>query len=155
LRDVSDADVDTSNFRRQHKELMKLAGELMALLEAERVRQRVHDVLLSLARFNGKLRIHAAMENDALYPRLLTDPDEAVQRAAQVLYDEVGDLYRTFDRHARRWSSTEAIAGDAEMFIAETMELLRRLGARMMRENAELYPLVDARAGVALSLGST
>ena len=143
---MEDAERDMSKFRRQHKELMGLAGELMVLLEADRVRARTQEVVVALARFSGRLKVHAAMENEALYPRLFADPDEAVQRIARALYAEVGDLYRVFDRHARRWMSAEAISADAETFVNDTMELIRLLGARMMRENKELYPLVESRA---------
>jgi hemerythrin-like domain-containing protein len=136
----------TSTFRRQHKELMVLAGEVLALLEPSRVRVRTHEVVVALARFSGKLKMHAAMENQALYPALFADEDEDVQRAARALFAEVGDLYRHFERHAKRWSTAEVIAADAEAFVTETAEFLRLLGARMMRENSELYPLVEERA---------
>ena len=137
---------DTHKFRRQHKELMKLAAELMTLLEAQRVRERTPEVASALARFSGKLKVHAAMENDALYPRLFADHDCAVRESARALFDEFGDLYRLFERHAGRWNGSQAISADAEAFVTETMELLRRLGARMIRENTELYPLVESRA---------
>ncbi len=106
--------------------------------------ERPEEACLRLARFTGKLKVHAAMENAALYPRLLESESAAVREQAQALYLEVGELYEVFARFSENWRSAEAVREDPKRFARETVELLQRLGQRMTRENEELYPLVDA-----------
>jgi hypothetical protein len=100
-----------------------------------------------VAKFAGKLTVHASMENEALYPRLFDHPDPAVRTRAKELFDEVGDLYTTFNDYAARWPTVAAIQANGPAFVKETREILFRLAIRMTRENDELYPLVDASGG--------
>lgn len=134
---------ESQRFKRQHHELMRLAGDLLKFCEAGRVRDHAPEVRSALVRFTGKLRIHAAMENDAVYPRLMNHSREDIRKKAQALYAEVGDLYKRFDRYAKQWHDLELLRSEPERFLEETQEMLRMLGMRMMREDAELYPLVD------------
>jgi iron-sulfur cluster repair protein YtfE (RIC family) len=137
-------DRPTERFRRQHKELVKLAGELMQVLDVETLTERPDEACRRLARFTGKLKVHAAMENSALYPRLLESAHAPVRDEARKLFLEVGELYDHFAKYSERWCSAATVQDDPEGFSTETMSLLQRLGQRMMRENEQLYPLVDA-----------
>jgi hypothetical protein len=84
------------------------------------------------------------MENEALYPRLLRHADETVRERARSLFDEVGGLYATFHGYTSRWPTVASIHADPQAFVTETRELLARLAFRMVRENDELYPLVES-----------
>ncbi len=134
---------ESQRFRRQHHELMRLAGDLLKYCEVSRVRDEAPEVRSALVRFTGKLRIHAAMENDAVYPRLINHEREDVRTKARSLFAEVGDLYKRFERYSKQWHDLELLRAEPERFLTETQEMLRMLGMRMMREDAELYPLVD------------
>jgi hypothetical protein len=84
------------------------------------------------------------MENEALYPRLLGHGDAGVRARAAELYGEVGTLYSTFHAHTARWPSVASIEASPAEFVDQTRALLMRLAVRMVRENDELYPMVDA-----------
>lgn len=137
----------THRFVRQHEELSVVAKELMKHLDSVRIAEDPAPVRRMLASFSGKLRVHAAMEQEALYPRLLASSDSAVRDKANELLEEVGDLYELFFRHLSKWSDGPLIRSDAEGFCRETMQLFHRLKVRMKRENEELYPMVDGPAG--------
>lgn len=132
----------TERFERQHAELVSLAKALAAELDTRRVSADPTAARKALAAFSGKLRVHAAMEQDALYPRLLSSKNPEVAQKARELDAEVGALYATFFSYLERWSSAEAIKANPEDFGRETMMQLHLLGQRMKRENRELYPLV-------------
>ena len=117
----------------------------MKRLNPETLPREAAEVRRLLAQFSGKLRIHAAMENEALYPRLLDDPDEEVRAVARRLLAEVGGLYEEFDGYTERWATAAQIAERPREFVNDTMKVMQRLGARMTREGAELYPLADER----------
>ena len=134
----------TERFRRQHEELQQLGLEIAGKLSRKTLPTDAANVRRLVARFAGKLSVHASMENEALYPRLLRHPDPAVRARAESLFDEVGTIYATFGAYAKRWPTTASIEADNAGFVRDTREVLRVLAFRMMRENEELYPLVEA-----------
>jgi hypothetical protein len=134
----------TDNFRRQHDELQSLAIAIAQQLVVKNLEDNAPNVRLMLAKFSGKLKVHAKMENEALYPRLLHHRDPVIRAQAKGLLDEVQKLYSTFGTYADRWCAAGAIEGNPAEFIRATMETFRLIGKRMMRENGELYPMVDA-----------
>lgn len=140
---MSDAHGITARFARQHDQLAELAEDLLRMLDADDLALDPTPVRRTLAVFSGRLRVHAAMEQEALYPRLLASSDPLVASKAQELLDDVGDIYKAFFDHMSRWSSADEIRARCELFRRETWALLHRLHARMKRENDELYPLVD------------
>lgn len=132
----------TSGFRRQHRELQQLAAGLVrAALRSDADGVRIRR---KLSRFVGKLRVHAAMETEALYPSLLESSDAAVRRKAERLHEELGPLYGLVDDFMLRWDSAEEIEARRVRFRIELTRMIAKLGWRMMREDRELYPLADA-----------
>ena len=125
---------------------MALAVSLTQALVPSKVAADPSEARSLLARFRGRLSVHAAMENDALYPSLAGHADPAVRERAKRLFDEVGPVYAAVNDHATRWATAEAIQADPAQFVRETLEMLKALGRRMTRENEQLYPLVDATA---------
>ena len=136
----------TDNFRRQHEELMALAFEIHHHLDAVALTETgaASHVRRLMARFAGKLFVHAEMENKALYPRLLHHRDDAVRERAQALYEDVKRIYGSFGEYAKRWPTPQSIAAASRDFVRDTRDVMKLLGLRMLRENDELYPLVDA-----------
>jgi serine/threonine protein kinase len=136
----------TSNFRRQHEELANLGAELFQqlALPPDEIATRAHELRRSIARFAGKLNMHASMENEALYPRLFEHRDARVREKANDLFEEVKGIYSAFAVYAKRWPTTESIQKEPLAFAKETKRMLKTLWMRMSRENEELYPLVDA-----------
>lgn len=134
----------TDRFVRQHEELMLLGKALGRELDTRTIAEDPSRVRRALAAFSGKLRIHAAMEQQALYPRLLASDDAAVAGKARALESEIGPLYQSFFDYLATWSAPGAIQNEMEGFCRETMLQLYQLSTRMKRENRELYPLVDA-----------
>ena len=133
----------TDRFRRQHEELQELGLAIAAKLSKRTVAAEASTVRRLVARFAGKLLVHASMENEALYPRLLAHSDGGVRTHARELFDEVGDLYAAFHGYAARWPSAASIEADPPGFVRETREILTRLAFRMVRESDELYPMVE------------
>jgi hypothetical protein len=140
----SGAPKSTDRFVRQHEELMNLGKALGKELDTRTISEDPTRVRKALAAFSGKLRVHAAMEQQALYPRLLSSDDPEVVGKARTLENEIGPLYQSFFNYLQAWSGAGAIQTDIEEFCRETMKQLFQLSTRMRRENHELYPLVDA-----------
>lgn len=134
----------TDKFRRQHEELVVLAGKIQALLDPVALTKDATEVRRMVAKFRGVLVVHARMENEALYPRLLEHPEPAVRTKVEAIFRDVGPIYDQVDVYAQRWPSADAIRADVSGFIRDTVVLLRTLGVRLTREDRELYPLADS-----------
>jgi hypothetical protein len=114
----------TANFRRQHEELMVLARALSQEVAADGIDGRAAAIRVSLARFAGKLQIHASMEEEALYPWLLAHPDPVVRARAAALHAEFGPVYGAFAVYVKRWATVSAIQQAPEAFARETREVI-------------------------------
>lgn len=134
----------TERFRRQHAELVELAGALSAILRNDWGALRADEAQMVLSRIAGKLRIHSAMENDALYPRLLRHDDAEVRHVARRFVGEFSSAYRAFLELRSRWVTADTIAERPDVFRAEAESAITVLSERIAHENAELYPMVDA-----------
>ena len=132
---VSRAVSPTERFRRQHEELQELGLAIASKLSRKTIAAEAATVRRLVAQFAGKLSVHASMENEALYPRLMSHDDPAVRARAIELFDEVGTIYQTFGVYAKRWPTTASIEADPAGFKHDTAEVLRVLAMRMMREN--------------------
>jgi hemerythrin-like domain-containing protein len=138
-----------ANLQRQHRKLEEMAGELVRLsmrpfLDPAEVRR-------SLASFSGTLRVHAAMEEEALYPELLASPDPEVRKITLGLHRELDGLYRRWDEFVERWKDADAIAKSTFTFRFDLARVLAVLARRMKREDRELYPLAERHAAASRS----
>jgi hypothetical protein len=141
---LADRARQTARFARQHEEIVELSKALVQTLDTRALAQDPGAARRALATFAGRLRVHAAMEQEALYPRLLASESPHVAAKAQELLDEIGPIYQAFFAFLARWSESARIQADPETFCRETTAELHRLARRLRRENEELYPMVDA-----------
>ena len=130
----------TDNFRRQHQDLLALVSDIAGKLKTEPGDARgLRNLLSALA---GKLTMHLAMEDKALYPRLAEAKAEDSRAVARAFQQEMGGLAQTFADYNQKWQAT-TIAGDPGGFARDTHALFAAIGRRIARENTELYPLAD------------
>jgi hypothetical protein len=129
----------TDNFRRQHQELAAVANAIeraVATEDGQHLRRL-------LGRLSGKLQMHAAMEEKALYPRLIDHEREDVRAVAVRLRNDVGEVYAFVGAFIGRWSEAGAIEKDHTRFAEEAPAVFTLLRRRVEVEERELYPLAD------------
>jgi hypothetical protein len=129
----------TEKFRAQHDDILGVAGEITAQLKAKGDPAALRKLLSNMA---GKVNFHLAMEDEALYPRLMTGGSAAVKSKAGKFKEEMGGLGRVFTDYNNKWQTT-AIRADFDGFANETRKVFGALAKRIERENNELYPLAD------------
>lgn len=134
----------TERYRRQHDELAGLVASMEQRLDGVLAGGSAADLRRLLAQYSGKLAVHLRMEDEALYPRALGDGDATLQRVAAVLKRDVGPLHEEFQRFLEAWPSAAMIESRPRDFAMQLARTLRTIARRMQREEAELYPLVDA-----------
>ena len=137
----------TENLRRQHRELAETGREILRLLQPARIAVEPAPVRQLLSRLAGTLRVHVAMEDESLYPRLLAHADPRVRRKAREFLDEMGCIREVFVGYLRQWPSEGPIAARPDEFVADTRRVVGLLYERMQRENTELHRLADEAIG--------
>jgi len=129
----------TDNFRTQHDDILRVAGEITDKLKKEPDAAVLRKLLSTLA---GKVNFHLAMEDKALYPRLMETKDAGTKTLATRFMTEMGSLGGVFTAYNSKWQIS-AIRSDPAGFSKETQAVFSALAKRIARENAELYPLAD------------
>ncbi len=133
---------NTAQLRRQHGEMAELAS---ALLESAQ-RAAFEQTRGALAALAGKLSVHAAIEDQGVYPRLADHTDPCIRDSATRLQLAFGDLRRRVDLLAKSWLPRNTIEGAHDEFMREASALVRELGERMQAEERDLYDVLDAMA---------
>ncbi len=130
-------------FRDQHDELLKIATEISAYLDVDKLSGDAGEVRGLLSQLLGKLSVHLSMEDKALYPKLSEHPDERVRSMARSFMEEMGGIGEAVNEYKSKWSSSLEIQKDPGDFIEQTKSLFDALSKRIERENSELYKVVD------------
>lgn len=133
----------TDNFKRQHNEIVEVVQKISAGLKADELSKDASEMRGLLAALAGKLKMHLAMEDEALYPNLMNHSNAEIRDTAKKFVEEMGGIKETFMAFADKWPVSGVIESDAGEFIKETQSLFAALANRVERENNELYPLLD------------
>ncbi len=135
---------EMQRLRAEHVALTTLSGFLLDLVAAPRPPRPTE-----LAAVRGMLRDtlvrHLKCEDWALYPRLKTSGDPELAKLARDFVGEMGYVADAFAAYDARWTAERA-AADWPGFCDETRAVLGAVGARIAREDRELYPAADALA---------
>lgn len=132
----------TDKLKAQHDEILALAGEITEGLKGQADAAVLRKQLSNLA---GKVNFHLAMEDKALYPRLMQCKGSRADALATRFLHEMGGLALVFADYNHKWQ-VAAIRSDRAGFSNETRKVFGALAHRIARENAELYPLADSAA---------
>jgi hemerythrin-like domain-containing protein len=130
-------------FRHAHDDLLQLIERLLTQLELSRLERDASEARALLSMVAGKLTIHLAMEDQALYPRLAAHASPAVRKLAQRFAAEMGGILGEFKAYLVHWPTPESIQHDGARFIRETQRILAALSARIAKEDVELFPKLD------------
>jgi iron-sulfur cluster repair protein YtfE (RIC family) len=133
----------TESFRRQHKEILEIAGEISSQLNSNQLAKDASGVRKSLTTLAGKLNIHLAMEDKSLYPKLINHQDANVSTVAKKYIEEMGSLADVFGQYLKKWSLAATIQNNPVDFINETKGIFNALSKRIDKEDNELYCMFD------------
>lgn len=135
---------NTQRYREQHDELLEIATEISGYLQESRILSEAAKVRSLLSRLLAKLKIHLAMEDKNLYPRLLESNDQNVVRMAKSFLDEMGGIGAAVNEYQQKWASAMQIQNSPREFIEHTKSIFNALKGRIDKENNELYRAADA-----------
>ncbi len=131
----------TSNLRRQHTEILALASEIRGALQQDPA--GIESIEKLLPALTGKIKIHLAMEDNALYPLLLDAAEAETRRLAADYLNEMGNFTVLFAEYHQKWNSRQKIKDRIDEFSRETQNILNALTKRITREEQGLYDVAD------------
>lgn len=134
----------TDSYRKQHNELLELAGKLVGKLTKDEILKNPEEIINLLAQFASKLNLHLTMEDKALYPKLLTSNNSKTSQTAREYMTEMGGIKQVVEKYISSWSLAKNISSDPQKFIEESKGIVTALKNRIDKENTVLYPLADA-----------
>ena len=137
----------TDRFRQQHNDLLGLAGELQALLNADALSVDATAARRTLGNLMGKLTLHLTTEDKVMYPELVAHENPTVSEIAKRFSTEMKSTAQQVMSYNNKWSTASAIKANAEDFIKETKQVISILADRIKRENQELYAAADRVEG--------
>lgn len=132
------------NFRKQHDEILEIAGELGKQLVVDRLKQDAGPTVSLLTQLAHRLKDHLDMQHDQLYPELIKKGNDQVRNTAEQFDKEMRTLSTTFyQAYMKKWCNKVAIEQAPKAFIDATQTLFDALTTRISHENKTLYPLLD------------
>ena len=133
---------DLARLRAEHATLVDIAGRLSAII-AEPKLPAAAQLFALRAELSSVLIAHLKAEDWVLYPRLFASADATVEQTARAFSDEMGHLGDAYVAHTQKWTAT-SIAADWGGYCKEMATILDALSNRIVRENRDLYPLLEA-----------
>ena len=132
----------TDSFRAQHKKALELVGLIQADLDPNKLGKDAQGIVMNLAKLAGTINLHLSMEDQSLYPAMISSKNPQVKQAAEKFIKEMSGIAQAFTSYYKKWNA-QTIQGTPDAFIKETKGIFTALGDRIRREEAELYPLAD------------
>lgn len=134
----------THRFRSQHSEIADIVIRIETILAGPNWAPRAQEIRQAFSELSAKLRIHLALEDDVLYPRLARHTDAKVRDMAVRYQTEMGGIREAYEAYLRDWVHSGKLVTDQAGFTAATKGLFAALKDRIHRENTEVYTLVDS-----------
>lgn len=130
-----------AELRNDHAELVTIVKQLEALIERDTPPPSV-ELFDKRRKLSGLLIAHLKAEDWVLYPPLLSSSDPQVAATAKQFIDEMGGLADAYTQFTQRWDAL-SIESDWAGYRAAARAIIGALTNRIIRENRELYPLLE------------
>lgn len=131
--------MDMRQFDEDHIVILEQIEQLDDLLQVPTHSTEL--VCTKLRRLGTKVRLHLAIEDAFLYPRLIESRCGQTSSMARSFQREMGGLSAVLEALLDRYASQADIGRDPSRFVQDCAQMLAALRARIAREDAELYPL--------------
>lgn len=131
-------------FKHQHVDIKRRITALRDLTRAG-VTENAEAIALDIVAMSAVIKLHLAVEDQVLYPALLADRQSDLARLAQHYQSDMVPIAAAYDAFARRWNTSQRVRDNANGFRDDANLVLRRLHERMLREDVEFYPQIEAQ----------
>ena len=135
--------MNIDKFKHQHVDILGSIDTLRNLAKAGAANNATEIARLIVA-MSSTIKLHLAVEDQALYPALQRGTDVDLARMGQRYQQEMGSIARAYEGFSRRWNRPESVRRAERDFRDDANRVLRMVHERMQRENREFYPRIEA-----------
>lgn len=135
--------MDIDRFKHQHVDILSGIAALRKLTH-QGVEDHAVDIAHELKALSAVVTSHLAIEDRILYPSIRRSGDAAMADMAESYQQDMKGIASAFINFARRWGSATALAKHPDDFRSEANTVLKNVHDRMIRENHEFYPAIEA-----------
>ncbi|MBV9271909.1 MAG: hypothetical protein JO165_12505 [Candidatus Eremiobacteraeota bacterium] len=120
---------------------MRLLDQVVRLMHSA----SEQEICLELSRLAGVVKLHLALEDQHMYPRMLEHTDTVVQQAAHEYKASMAEFALEYVAFHDKWMRNGAVSDARLEFIKEFKGVSDVLRARISHENQGLYDLIDQK----------
>jgi hypothetical protein len=135
--------MNIDKFKSQHVEILSRIASLRKLAHAG-IEENAADIARELISMSTVIKGHLAIEDRILYPSLQKDEGTAVAAMSKTYQEEMKGIASAYIAFARHWSTAARLIADPQKFRDEANTVLKTVHTRMVRENTEFYPAIEA-----------
>jgi hemerythrin HHE cation binding domain-containing protein len=130
-----------AQLRQEHAELVMIVRELQSMIDRDVPPPSV-DLFGVRRKLSTVLIAHLKAEDWVLYPPLLSCDDSEIAATAKQFVDEMGGLAQAYSVFNERWDAL-SIESDWAGYRKAASGIIEALTNRIIRENRDLYPLLE------------
>lgn len=132
----------SATLRAQHKVLLGFVGEIAGMMgSTEEVKRNAHKLRVLVSKLANGALMHLAIEDNELYSTMLNNSQYSGM--ARRFKDEMGGIAPVLMGWINKWQVEENYHHEPAQFISDTKAIVAALGARIQREESELYAAYD------------
>ncbi|MBV2181214.1 hemerythrin domain-containing protein [Castellaniella sp. MT123] len=135
--------MNIDRFKNHHVEILSGIAALRKLAH-QGVADHAVDIAHNLKALSQVVTQHLAVEDRILYPSLERSGDERMAGMSRAYQNDMHGIASAFINFARRWGNATLLTKDPDGFRTDANVVLKNVHARMMRENREFYPAIEA-----------
>ena len=131
-------------FKHQHGDIKRRIAGLRDLARAG-ADTHAEEIAQGIVAMSALIKLHLAVEDQVLYPALQADHQSDLARLARHYQSDMVPIAAAYDAFARRWNTSQSVRADEQGFRDDANLVLRKLHERMLREDREFYPQIEAQ----------
>ena len=133
--------MNIDKFKHQHADIMSNISALRRLAQAG-VAQNAADIARLIVSMSSTIKLHLAVEDQALYPALQRGDNPELARMGQQYQTDMGPIAQAYEAFARRWNRADSVLHDEQAFRDAATRVLRMVHARLQRETGDFSPRI-------------
>lgn len=130
--------------KHQHRDIKQRIAALRDLTRAG-VEDNAEAIALDIVAMSALIKLHLAVEDQVLYPALQADGQSDLAQLAQHYQSDMVPIAAAYDAFARRWNTSQRVRENVVEFRDDANLVLRKLHERMLREDRDFYPQIEAQ----------
>lgn len=135
--------MNIDRFKNHHVEILSGIAALRKLAH-QGIADHAVDIAHELKALSQVVTQHLAVEDRILYPSLERSGDTRMAGMSRAYQDDMQGIASAFINFARRWSNATLLTKNPEGFRTDANTVLKNVHSRMVRENREFYPAIEA-----------